>query len=1285
MSRFPWVVKGPWNESKHRRDHGKFTSGGASAGGGSSAQPKPQSDTTGMSSMGGKMGAAIGENLRSAIRDSIRNTGDVPKVERGHDGKTPTFTAQAWDRVKQAGLHTHPEAPERFVRAISAAYEHAAANPGKMGDSILHGLNAHFGDLIGKPKAPAPAPDPRHNPDLDAAFGEPAKPAATAKPATNIRANPDLDAAMGMGAAKPAATSKPAKPPAKHTIQSAAAALAAQGHTLHGMHHDLKSGTTSYDVTRADGTKARLTAQQVQTLAGGKAKPKRAAKAKPAGKPAAADTSDIFASHATGTQPVNQYPGRTPSLPASPAAGHRRTATPAKIHGMPGTPGPVRTPAKIHGMPGSPSTGATPPALPHHRTRDAAVTAARALHAASKSGGITDQHRQAFHVALEEHRKAGEAHIDRMTAQKHGSGMRASRAARKAKVAFNAKLNAARTKLGTGGATPPPLSNQPPPLPRRSAKPAGGASKPAVPPPLPTRGGAGIPAKPRTSKQQLGDHVRHLAEHVAGNFNRRGANHEDVGHEIHTRLRKYPAHVAAAFKQKYGIRDGDSPQAAGRRFVSQHGSGWSKDPGLRPKKKAIRFPWVVKSRDASGHEHASDGRFGTVAGQHGQKKTDEPKAARTPAVAYHEDIKSMLTELGNDELADKSEELTAEFQEKIAGRIESWSEWAVDLLASRFSQAILDHPSTQDGRKDFHSEQDDIVDYLTEASDAVHEAIVAYADAVENEEESGEDPDEAYEAVESALKDFDSRRAEVPKLLDKVNSDYVAHLNEKTNELAGPAEEAADELNSTDYEDDLEGAKEYAEELNGQFEKDGNPFRLSYDEESDEWDWHIPAGVEKALRNFRLATKTVRFPWVVKSRDSSGHEHAADGRFGSGSGRAAKSKGKRARTSADPDTHARTLAAKIADVPHEIRRKVSTFVRSKYAKLSARYGDTGAKAIIGAAVLLAPVPVPGSSFVPIAFAEVVLRLRRAIGKSMSLDQAAIEREAKQLYAELLEHMGESHEQASGRSTTKAATEPTTKAATTVIVKRATWDESKHKRGQAENAGEFASTGGSGKKKPEKSGNTGGDQSTSTVQGEKYEEQARKIVKGKLKPTKERAWTGEPSGEPISSSLAGAIGEEVLIQYLKSIGYADAGKTSEHVATATNMNNLPFDLIHDHQLIEAKGGQTGKPSGVWALKYDGRFTKEQEAKFARMKSPEKVAAAKKKINLAKVKGIHDRKTAFVERLSKELGFTVKPGMMTVIVNPDTKTADIYRFDGLHDRIAWNSEQAKNGYVTSVRYG
>jgi hypothetical protein len=445
-----------------------------------------------------------------------------------------------------------------------------------------------------------------------------------------------------------------------------------------------------------------------------------------------------------------------------------------------------------------------------------------------------------------------------------------------------------------------------------------------------------------------------------------------------------------------------------------------------------------------------------------------------------------------------------------------------------------------------------------------------------------------------------------------------------------------------------------------------------------------PATGEYTAAKVVKQLETDRHPWlcVRKTRDASGHEHAADGRFGRTSG---SHDGKKDRPKADrhgkPERPARggaastgsgkaeRLAARIAEVPKQLRAQVASFVRGRYRKLAKRYGPKGAMAIMGATVALLPVPVPGTSLLPIAIAEAVLAIRRAVRKSHDeLDDATIQREARRLIRAIYAACGEEPPKGVRKSLTRYPW---------LVTKR--FVESEHPRDH----GEFAKKpGGKGKEKAPPAPKP--KVPPANNEGEKFEEQARKIVNGKLREVKERAWTGEPEGEPISKDLAGAIGEEIIIQHLKSLGYDDAGKTSDHPAVASNMNNLAFDLIHDHQLIEAKGGQTGKPSGVWALKYDGRFTKAQEAAFAEMTEDE-VKAEKKRINQQKVADIHGRKKAFVKRMSKELGFKVKPGMMTVIINHAKKTADIYQFDDIHDRIPWESDMARKGYVKTVRYG
>jgi hypothetical protein len=79
-------------------------------------------------------------------------------------------------------------------------------------------------------------------------------------------------------------------------------------------------------------------------------------------------------------------------------------------------------------------------------------------------------------------------------------------------------------------------------------------------------------------------------------------------------------------------------------------------------------------------------------------------------------------------------------------------------------------------------------------------------------------------------------------------------------------------------------------------------------------------------------------------------------------------------------------------------------------------------------------------------------------------------------------------------------------------------------------------------------------------------------------------------------------------------------------------------------------------------------------------------AKKKLahNNDKHEAIIERKQALKADIEDKTGvkFTVKT--ITYIVNPTTKQADMYEFDGLHKEIRWRSDQATSGYKRSVKW-
>lgn len=106
----------------------------------------------------GDAGSAIADNYYQAVHDSIAKSGDVPSAERG----AKSTVAQAWDMVKGARLHKHPEAAQRFTAAAKEASKDKRG--GKSGEAWRDALNKHFAGAQATPAAPAPAAAPAAKP-----------------------------------------------------------------------------------------------------------------------------------------------------------------------------------------------------------------------------------------------------------------------------------------------------------------------------------------------------------------------------------------------------------------------------------------------------------------------------------------------------------------------------------------------------------------------------------------------------------------------------------------------------------------------------------------------------------------------------------------------------------------------------------------------------------------------------------------------------------------------------------------------------------------------------------------------------------------------------------------------------------------------------------------------------------------------------------------------------------------------------------------------------------------
>ncbi len=243
---------------------------------------------------------------------------------------------------------------------------------------------------------------------------------------------------------------------------------------------------------------------------------------------------------------------------------------------------------------------------------------------------------------------------------------------------------------------------------------------------------------------------------------------------------------------------------------------------------------------------------------------------------------------------------------------------------------------------------------------------------------------------------------------------------------------------------------------------------------------------------------------------------------------------------------------------------------------------------------------------------------------------------------------------------------------------AEYDESKHPRGQPDNAGKFGPGGGAKKEKPQAGKKqSGGKGKSGKLDASKEKQPAAKSgVEVRIAPTKTRAFNGQPVEikTKLSKQDAGKIGEGIIIAWLKYKGMADARQMN------LDRNNFPIDLIQDHETIEAKTGNAGNGASAQQWRLTIGQPGKAETEWLKTASAEDKAAWNKK----KQSAIHERKQAVLDKLGKEMGHKIKSATMTVILNPDTKTADVYKFEGWHDRIAWNSDQAKKAYVGSVRY-
>jgi 8-oxo-dGTP pyrophosphatase MutT (NUDIX family) len=174
----------------------------------------------------------------------------------------------------------------------------------------------------------------------------------------------------------------------------------------------------------------------------------------------------------------------------------------------------------------------------------------------------------------------------------------------------------------------------------------------------------------------------------------------------------------------------------------------------------------------------------------------------------------------------------------------------------------------------------------------------------------------------------------------------------------------------------------------------------------------------------------------------------------------------------------------------------------------------------------------------------------------------------------------------------------------------------------------------------------------------------------------RAFTGKPvptKKVKLTKGEQDKVGEKLVIDYMKTQGMEDA--RSLNIVG----NNYPIDLAGDHALVEVKTGlaSNGKSAQQWRITYS---TSKAEREWLDKASPAKAAAW----NAEKLQDAYDRKAKEHKQIEKETGIKLKAYTVGVILNQESRTADIHVIPGYHKRVGWNSDEAKAGYKRTVKW-
>ena len=191
-------------------------------------------------------------------------------------------------------------------------------------------------------------------------------------------------------------------------------------------------------------------------------------------------------------------------------------------------------------------------------------------------------------------------------------------------------------------------------------------------------------------------------------------------------------------------------------------------------------------------------------------------------------------------------------------------------------------------------------------------------------------------------------------------------------------------------------------------------------------------------------------------------------------------------------------------------------------------------------------------------------------------------------------------------------------------------------------------------------------------------------------TEERAFLGKQiiTKQMIAGprKLRGDYGEQIITEYLSRNAGAQVLKLNAREANfPLDLATLPYkDAKTGKRIVEAidvKAGEVVNTRGAQQWRVTLGEPGEDEKALLKTMSAQK----KKTYNAKKLDYIMRRKDAEVARMRREYGptATVIKSEYAVIINADSRTANIYRFGTFERQRGWNSREAESAFVTTVK--